>query len=341
MVDLDHALTASRRAVAEASVVCRSVQKNLERIRSITKDDRSPVTVADFASQAVIAHRLTEALGPIRLVAEEDSASLRQDENADRLNEVVEAVREVWHDASVEDVLGAIDVGNDDGAGRSFWTLDPIDGTKGFLRGQQYAISLAWIDHEHVVLGVLGCPNLSADFSRSFDDPDPHGTMYSAYHGTGVYEQRADEPDSPGVRLRLLDREEGQAIRLCESVEVSHSKHSASAAIMERIAPGGYDSVRLDSQCKYAVVARGQADAYIRMPTKVGYKEKIWDHAAGSIIATEAGCPVSDLLDAGLDFSHGSALEKNLGIVCAAPRLHGTIIEAIEELGLGVEPSAG
>ncbi|MCB9846845.1 MAG: 3'(2'),5'-bisphosphate nucleotidase [Phycisphaeraceae bacterium] len=340
MVDLDHALSEARRAVAEASRVCRKVQKDLERIRSITKDDRSPVTIADFASQAVIAHRLTEALGPIHLVAEEDSASLREPANAGTLAEVVEAVRLVWPDANTDDVLSAIDIGNDDGSGRSFWTLDPIDGTKGFLRGEQYAVSLAWIDHEHVVLGVLGCPNLSADFSRPFDDPDPHGTMYSAYGGTGVWEQRADKPEDAGVRLRLLDSEAGQAVRLCESVEAAHSKHDATAKIMERIAPGGYESVRLDSQCKYAVVARGQADAYIRMPTKKGYREKIWDHAAGSIIATEAGCPVSDIFDKGLDFSHGSTLETNRGIVCAAPRLHGTIIEAIEALGLGAEPVA-
>ena len=341
MVDLDHALTTARRAVAEASVVCRSVQKDLDRIRSITKDDRSPVTIADFASQAVICHRLTEALGPIRMAAEEDSASLRLEENADRLREVVEAVHRVWPDATTDDVLGAIDMGNDDASERSFWTLDPIDGTKGFLRGQQYAISLAWIEHEHVVLGVLGCPNLSMDFSRPFDNPDPHGSMYSAYGGTGVYEQRADKPDDPGVHLRLLDREDGQTIRLCESVESAHSKHDATVKIMEKIAPGGYESVRLDSQCKYAVVARGQADAYLRLPTKPGYREKIWDHAAGSIIATEAGCPVSDLNDNGLDFSRGTTLKHNLGIVCAAPRLHGTIIEAIGELGLGVEPGAG
>ena len=340
MVDLDHALKTARRAVAEASTVCRSVQKDLDRLRSITKDDRSPVTIADFASQAIIAHRLTETLGPIRLVAEEDSASLRTPEHADRLREVVEAVRRVWPDATTEDVLGAIDIGDNDGSGRSFWTLDPIDGTKGFLRGQQYAVSLAWIDHEQVVLGVLGCPNLSADFSRPFDDPDPHGTMYSAYGGTGVYEQRADKPDDPGVRLRLLERDETQPIRMCESVEAAHSKHTATAKIMERVAPNGYESVRLDSQCKYAVVARGQADAYLRMPTKAGYQEKIWDHAAGSIIATEAGAPVSDLNDNGLDFSHGSTLERNRGIVCAEPRLHGLIIEAIETLGLGVDPAA-
>ena len=48
-----------------------------------------------------------------------------------------------------------------------FWTLDPIDGTKGFLRGEQYAIALAKISAGAVTLGVLGCPNL----------PNPDGTV--------------------------------------------------------------------------------------------------------------------------------------------------------------------
>jgi len=42
----------------------------------------------------------------------------------------------------------------------SLWTLDPIDGTKGFLRREQYAIALAFIRDGRVELGVLGCPEL-------------------------------------------------------------------------------------------------------------------------------------------------------------------------------------
>ena len=93
--------------------------------------------------------------------------------------------------------------------------------------------------------------------------------------------------------------------------------------------------MRLDSQCKYAVVARGQADAYLRMPTSKTYVEKIWDHAAGSIIATEAGAVVTDINGAALDFTHGRQLETNRGVVCAVPHVHGQIIEAIERLGIG------
>ena len=93
--------------------------------------------------------------------------------------------------------------------------------------------------------------------------------------------------------------------------------------------------VRLDSQCKYAVVARGQADAYLRLPTKKGYVERIWDHAAGCCIACESGAFVTDIFGNNLDFSHGRGLEKNKGIVCAPPRVHGLMLRAIKELGIG------
>jgi 3'(2'), 5'-bisphosphate nucleotidase len=127
-----------------------------------------------------------------------------------------------------------------------------------------------------------------------------------------------------------------RAIRVCESVEVAHSRHDDVERVIELA--GGKDaaqSARLDSQCKYAVVARGQADAYLRMPTKKGYVEKIWDHAAGMLIAQEAGAIVTDITGAPLDFSCGRSLQANRGIVCAAAGLHARLIDAIAHLRIG------
>jgi 3'(2'), 5'-bisphosphate nucleotidase len=92
--------------------------------------------------------------------------------------------------------------------------------------------------------------------------------------------------------------------------------------------------MRLDSQCKYALVARGQADAYLRLPTGKPYVEKIWDHAAGMIIAQEAGAIVTDIAGVPLDFGRGRRLEGNRGVVCAARGLHEPLIHAIERLGI-------
>jgi len=333
--DLAPLLAAAREAVAKASVICRAVQRDLSAIRSITKDDKSPVTVADFAAQAVVADILRRHLGPFLMVGEEGSSTLRQPDFAEHRRAVAEAANLVWQDASVDDVLDAIDLGDAESPGASggFWTLDPIDGTKGFLRGEQYAVSLAYIHDGKVVVGALGCPNLSLDLARPFDNPDPRGSIYLAALGRGVLETTAelDHADPRPMTRPAFDPSTG--IRACESVESAHSDHSATHRILA-LAGGRGEPAKLDSQAKYAVVARGQADAYLRMPTKKGYVEKIWDHAAGAIVASESGCIVSDIAGAPLDFGQGEGLAKNRGIVCAASPIQPRLVGAIRELGL-------
>ena len=334
MSDYAKMLDAGRQAVMLASGVCREVQASLEEVRQITKDDRSPVTVADFASQAVVARVLTDLLGKdIILVGEEDSKFLRQDEHRAHLEAVTAAVGDVFKGITADEVLELIDVGDGDPHHAGFWTLDPVDGTKGFLRGQQYAVALAFVERGEVVVGAMGCPNLPANFDAPLDERDPKGCLYEAIKGDGAYEIVGK--GSP-TRLRRMDVQPGAPISICASVEKAHSNVSDTDRILEYIATNsGHatgEPVRLDSQCKYAVTARGQADAYLRMPTRAGYVERIWDHAAGSLIATEAGCFVTDIFGRALDFSKGRGLEANKGIVCAPPRVHGLAIGAIEAL---------
>jgi 3'(2'), 5'-bisphosphate nucleotidase len=335
----DHAkmLDVARRAVLDACAVCRQVQGALDELREMTKDDRSPVTVADFASQAIIGRALRDAFGrEVIMVGEENSGFLREEHPA-HLDATVAAVREVWKDATPDEVLDAIDVGAGDTHHAGFWTLDPIDGTKGFLRGQQYAIALAYVERGVPVVGVLGCPNLPRDFNASLEEPDGRGSLYCAIKGDGLYESPADGDYEDAVHVRRFDHEEGDPIGVCMSVEAAHSSEgdtdSVLALLAERGIPTG-DPVRIDSQCKYAVVGRGQADAYLRLPTRKGYVERIWDHAAGSLIATEGGAFVTDIHGRALDFTRGRGLEKNRGVVCAPPRVHGALIGAIEDLGI-------
>ncbi len=326
-------LAAAHHAVALASTVCRAVQANLDAVRSIAKDDKSPVTVADFASQAVVAHTLRERLGEVWLIGEEAADMLRSDAHAAHRLAALEAVRLAWPEASESAMLEAIDLGagREPGATDSFWTLDPIDGTKGFLRGEQYAVSLAFIEKGRPVIAALGCPNLSLDFGRSFDDADPRGALYIAALGEGVRVGPAVDPKSKLETMTRPKRTPGSPIRACESVESAHTDQSASSRILDH-AGGAGEPARLDSQCKYAVVARGQADAYLRLPTKKGYVEKIWDHAAGALVATESGAVVSDIDGRPLDFGCGRGLAKNRGIVCADAGVHARLVGAIAEL---------
>jgi len=334
MPDYSKLIDAGREAVTLASTVCRQVQASLDDVRAITKDDKSPVTVADFASQAIVAYVLRERLGDVILVAEEASAFLREDDHAAHLEATLAAVREVWPEATADEMLEVIDIGAGDTSHHSFWTLDPIDGTKGFLRNQQYAVALGFIENGAPTIGVMGCPNLPKDLSEPLDEPDPNGCLYFGMHNEGVYEAPCDDATADPIRLTRLDHEKGDPILVCASVEKAHSNVSDTDRILEIIGEES-DLVRLDSQAKYAVVARGQADAYLRLPTRKGYVERIWDHAAGALIAGESGAPVTDIYGNALDFSHGRGLEKNKGIVSAPPRVHGLLIGAIRELGIG------
>ncbi len=320
-------------AVTAACRVTRHVQAELDRIRQHTKDDRSPVTVADYASQAIIAARLATFGEPLHLVGEEDAATLRDPDRAALREAVAETARVAWPEAGVDDVLDAIDRGNHDASADGYWTLDPIDGTKGFLRGGQYAVSLAYIAGGEVVFGVLGCPNLSADLARPFDAGDAHGSLFYALRGRGSWVVPADAPGAAPAAVHANGSGDITQMRVCESVEAAHSRLDDTARIVAHLGATGAPA-RLDSQCKYAVVARGQADAYLRLPTRPGYVEKIWDHAAGKIVAEEAGVRVSDVHGRPLDFSHGAGLSANRGVVCAAAAFHPRLLEAIETLGL-------
>ncbi|MGI9014886.1 MAG: 3'(2'),5'-bisphosphate nucleotidase [Phycisphaerales bacterium] len=342
-------LVAAVEAVALAARVTQAVQKNIATLGSVSKDDRSPVTVADFAAQAVVSHHLCESLrvspDVIRIVGEESAGILRTPEKAGVLAAVVEAVRTVWNTAAPEQVLDAIDACDHDATTSAYWTLDPIDGTKGFLRNQQYAISLAWIANGKVDIGVMGCPNLSDNFDHSFDDACERGQIFFAVRSQGAWSMPIDQADEtdlfdPRKSARPLNRAKAsrvqrsdERIRVCESVESGHTSHDDTARILTHLGGAGTPA-RLDSQAKYAVVARGQADAYLRLPTRPGYVEKIWDHAAGMLVAQEAGVTVTDITGALLDFSQGATLSRNQGVICAAPEFHEKIILAIGALGM-------
>ncbi len=300
MSDLDRSLRAAVAAVRAASRVCRDVQAHLVTAQTIEKKDKSPVTVADFASQAITCALLAEALPGERIVGEEDSQELREDEQAQVRVSVVEHVRGVLGaEAGEEQVLDWIDAGGADASGARYWTLDPIDGTKGFLRGEQYAVALGLLEEGEVVAGVLGCPNLALG--------DGTGALFAAARGQGARVHALwDESDEKGKAIQVAPVSRSSEARFCESVESGHSNQDESARIAERLGITA-EPFRIDSQCKYAAVARNDASIYLRMPTRADYREKIWDHAAGKLVVERAGGRVSDIRGRDLDFTRGSA----------------------------------
>lgn len=309
-------------AVRRACKVCTNVQASLVSAETLAKKDKSPVTVADFGAQVVVIDHLLTTLGEQRVVGEEDSADLAASE---LLAKVVHQVRHIRADLSERQIIDLLDHGAYAGGPKGVhWTLDPIDGTKGFLRSEQYAVALALIEDRQVVLGVLGCPN----FPWNPKDPQTaRGCLFIAVKGQGVVARPLNGTDVE-VPVRVDGIADPAEARFCESVESGHSSHNDSAAIATLLGVTA-EPCRMDSQCKYAAVARGDASIYLRLPTLAGYEEKIWDHAAGWMVIQEAGGQVTDIRGRQLDFSLGRTLAANQGVVATNGHLHARVIAAV------------
>jgi 3'(2'), 5'-bisphosphate nucleotidase len=312
-------------AAIKASALCEKIRSDLAGGGPLLKSDRSPVTTADYGSQAIICKLIKEKFSHDTIVAEEDSRELRKSDHSKILEEVTNYVNAFIPVSSSEEVCSWIDFGSDSVTDR-FWTLDPIDGTKGFLRGDQYAIALALIEKGKVTFGVLACPNLYTDVHHPFGEK---GCLFLALRGKGSFQM-----DSTGANKRPIfvskAKSPSEAI-ITESVEPDHADHRTHQRLALKLNIST-PSLRMDSQAKYGILARGEVTLYLRVPSSAdpGYKENIWDHAAGSIIAEEAGGRVTDVSGRPLDFSSGIKMEKNRGVLVSNGILHELVLKALE-----------
>jgi len=331
--------------------------------------------VGDFAAQALISTMLHHTFPSDPIVGEEDAAELRLDtaESTSLRERIVSLANEAisqplvdkelaeWgigpgKEKTAEDLLDAIDRGNYEG-GRTgsacfasfcilftdlpstgMWCIDPIDGTKGFLRGEQYAVCLALIVDSIVQVGVIGCPNLPLDLSK----PDGgRGCIFVAVRGEGAYQIPISSNSSTPLRIQIPPTTDPRTLTFLESYESSHASHSTSSTISSLL---GITSspIRMDSQAKYGCLARGDGNGaggvYMRLPVSglgptASYIEKIWDHAPGSLLVEEAGGVVSDARGVSLDFGLGRTLGKgeNWGVVAAGKDVHNKVLEAVKK----------
>jgi 3'(2'), 5'-bisphosphate nucleotidase len=350
MPDYQRELEVAQLAVQSAALLTKAVFHEKAK-GTLSKDDKSPVTIGDFGAQALIIHAIKKNFPEDEVVGEEDANDLRENTKLrDQIWELAQNAR--LEDSKAEDILGgpipsveamleALDAGNSAGGAKGrIWALDPIDGTKGFLRGGQYAVCLALMVDGDVKVGVLGCPNLpiddsaplSADLGEKATDADGFGVLFSAVQGQGATSRPLSSGGlQEGKPISMKPVEDISQATFCESVEAGHSSHGDQAAIAEKlqiVKP----SVRMDSQAKYGSIARGAGDIYLRLPVSATYQEKIWDHAAGDLIVREAGGQVTDTLGNRLDFSKGRTLKENKGVVAAPAAVHPQVLKAVKEV---------
>jgi 3'(2'), 5'-bisphosphate nucleotidase len=310
-------------AVLQASKLAKKMQGKLAALDVVNKEDLSPVTITDFSVQALINIQITQAFEQDPIMGEEDTLYLRNPQHSLIKEKVIEQIDALFPGISEESILEAIDRGGSQGGphGR-FWVLDPIDGTRGFIQQEPYAIALALIENGEVVLGVLGCPRFNSP-GRS------DGGLFVAVKGEGTVLIPYDTLKP--IPLHVRPSEE---IIYCEPLAISQTHSHIKAFEIAKKVNAHPHPFRLDSQCKYAHVALGDAAIYLRIPTAIAHSEKIWDHAAGVIVVEEAGGRVSDLSGKPLDFSCGQNLSKNDGLVATNGFIHEKVLSAIRSLNI-------
>ncbi len=293
----------------------------------MSKSDRSPVTAADYAVQAAVARLVRRSAAAWPMVAEEATAALRAEQAALLREAVVKTLQDEIPDASEDAVLEWIDWGGAEPSreGR-FWTLDPVDGTRGFLGSGRYVVALALIDRGEVILGGLACPAASrtGEGGRA-SGGGSDGVLALAVRGGGAW--RTDLGGGEWVRMGVSGRDDPAQARVLVSAEATHldtgQLEQVSSLMGLRRAP-----TPMDSQVKYALLAAGEFDLILRLPRRAE-RQKVWDFAAGVCIVEEAGGVVTDLQGDRLRFDSGVDLPNPAGVIASNCRLQAAALAAV------------
>ncbi|KAI9044239.1 inositol monophosphatase family protein [Aspergillus affinis] len=335
-------------AIQRATLLTKKVLEAVDK-GSLDKSDSTPVTVADFASQALIISAIHHVFPEDDIVGEEDSAALRRDASLlDRAWDLVSSTHLddqasealLYTPSSKEEMLRLIDLGAQGTCGpkgRS-WVLDPVDGTATFIEGQQYAVCLALVEDGRQRVGVLGCPNLNLVSGRMHEDVvdrDGYGSQVFAVDGQGAHMRKmgtgalqvAHQLDS---KPQITEFKDLDFVDCAASTSSNIEYHARLAAYLN--APWPHTTDLWAAQLRYIAIAVGGCNTLIKIPRKASYRSKIWDHAGGMLIAQEVGCTVSDLAGNPVDCSLGRTLAECYGMIIAPTSIHGRLVEAVKHI---------
>lgn len=304
--------------VEQACFLSRGLQDGLQG-EFFQKSDASPVTVADLAVQLLVVAGLRRSFQDDSFQAEESTEQVSAE--AGLQETLLSLVEPRLGPMSEEEVSLAF---QERGARDEWdWILDPIDGTKGFLRGDQFAIALACRNRAGLQFALLGCPRL-----RKEGPGRGSGVVTVAYRDRGAWQSSIGEGSWSSIRVSA--RSDVKSARLLGSYEASHTNQGEIQRMVEDLGVTA-QPVCLDSQAKYALLARGDAEVLLRClsPSRPNYKEKIWDQAPGSLILEEAGGRVTDLSGEILNFELGETLAANTGVLASNGALHDFFLEAL------------
>ncbi|RDW80671.1 3',5'-bisphosphate nucleotidase-3 [Coleophoma crateriformis] len=334
-------------AVQRAAVLTEKVLKSVNK-GEISKNDSTPVTIADFAAQALLIGAIHKAFPSDGFIGEEDSNALKQDESLrQRVWELVSSthLEDEESDAllatpsSIEEVLNILDLGGRGAGGRTgrIWMLDPIDGTAAFIRGEQYAISLALVEDGQEVLGVLGCPNLNLETGRVHEqivDKEGMGLMISAVKGEGAVIRpigRAGLQTARRIEVSSTGPDNLKDLHFVDWTGSAVWRIDKIRKIADQLGASYPGTEVWSSHMRYVALIVGGGDVQLRIPVKKDKASYVWDHAGAQLIFKEVGGKITDLNGDEIDFGAGRELSNNWGMIVVREGLYPKIWELTQE----------
>ena len=325
MTDLQPILRAARQAAA----LCKAVQdKHIAPYQQgdnehvASKSGAEPVTIADYGAQAILCRALKESFPEDAVIAEEGSEQFRELIGESDKQEIAGLIGGVLGEVvTIDQIIAWLEHGQGIESART-WVIDPIDGTKGFIALRQYVVAIGILDaNKQVTEGVMAAPGYLHG-----------GALFYTEDGAAWVEPLEG---GPAKQIHASQRTDPASLIALESYEKSHASQDLMGQLREVAGIADAQLERIDSQEKYARVAAGDADLYLRLPRITSTRpHMIWDHAAGTALVQAGGGIVSDVDGSALDFSQGRTLAKNRGMIVANPRIHPRLIEAARQLQL-------
>ncbi|MBL8130917.1 MAG: hypothetical protein JNL42_03595 [Anaerolineae bacterium] len=313
MIDLNPILNAVRLSAAAT-----------RRIRDVGMGARDkglhdPVTLADYASQVILCRAVAQAYPDDALMGEERAAVFDSTLDAAGHESIARFVSETLDETLTVDQCRAwLEHGRDRDPAR-LWLIDPVDGTKGYIAGRRYAIAVALLVEGLPVAGVIGAP-----------DPTARDGGLICY-GQGTI--ACIQPMSGGraERIAVTAQADPRKWRAVESFDRSHGNFSRAAHVYNALGIAPSRVGQYDSQIKYAMLAAGDAELFLRFPRDDQWVNLAWDHAPGTALLQAAGGVITDLEGALIDFSTGAQLTAR-GMVATNGMIHDRVLEAVQEV---------
>lgn len=334
-------------AVQKAVIVTKKVLQLVEK-GELIKGNKTSVSLADFAAQALLVATIHHSFPDDIIVGEEDTSLLKKNpELVDQIWRLVGSSRldddeceKLLHSPeSTEDMVKSIDLGGTSYGGPNgrVWMIDPVDGMKGYLTGGQYVVCATLLVDGAEKVAAFGCPHVDLDVGKISEQDcktDGPGYLVSAVKGQGVFVR----PLSTGVLAEgrqvetRIPIEDLSTLRFCENVKTTSPQFADRHKIAEQLGAGWNPIHVYSTQLRYITLALGVSDVVLRTPLPSDAPPHIWDHAGGVMVFEEAGGKVTDLNGKSLVFTAGRDLTENFGLIAAPASIHDKVLEAAKSV---------